>query len=132
MFSAPTSTDLPYVVAASLLGIVLIALAIVQLRTDRATRSPDALRHRRRNYFPLALLHWPGCSGLACAFAPPPSGRSLLAWRFRAICWGLSSNTLNPTMSGGDILTSSLMIIGIAIQLYRLRRPAAASTKLRR
>ena len=56
MFSAPTSTDLPYVVAASLLGIVLIAAAIVQLRTDRATRSPDDLRYRRRNYFPLALV----------------------------------------------------------------------------
>jgi hypothetical protein len=56
VFSAPTAIDLPFVVGASLLGIVLIAAAIGQLRKDRATRSPDELRNRRRNYFPLAVV----------------------------------------------------------------------------
>ncbi|HEX3508697.1 MAG TPA: hypothetical protein VHW94_09930, partial [Candidatus Dormibacteraeota bacterium] len=56
MFSAPTANDLPYVVWASLLGIVLIAAAIAQLRSDRATRSSDEMNKRRRNYFPLAMV----------------------------------------------------------------------------
>jgi hypothetical protein len=154
VFSAPTSTDLPYAVAASLLGIVLIASAIVQLRTDRATRSQDDLRNRRRNYFPLALV-----LGIAVFLIPDavdetiPShhidefidyalGAVALIWlfwpglRFRAITvWpliagmALMSNLLGILIEhaelddvGGDILTSSLMIIGIAFHLYRLRR----------
>lgn len=157
MFSAPTSTDLPYVVAASLLGIVLIASAVVQLRTDRATRSQDDLRNRRRNYFPLALV-----LGIAIFLIPDvvdetiPShhidefidyslGAVALIWlfwpglRFRAFnIWpviaglALFSNLLGVLIEhaerddvGGDILTSSLMIVGIAFHLYRLRRRPA-------
>ena len=56
MFSGPTKTDRPYVIGASVLGAALIAAAIVQLRADRANRSPDELSNRRRNYFPLALV----------------------------------------------------------------------------
>ena len=56
VFSLPTTHDLPYVVGASLIGIALIAAAIVQLQRDRTTRSPDELRNRRRNYFPLAMV----------------------------------------------------------------------------
>jgi hypothetical protein len=56
VFSAPTAIDLPFVLGASLLGIVLIAAAIGQLRKDRATCSPDELRNRRRNYFRLAVV----------------------------------------------------------------------------
>ena len=159
MFSAPTSIDLPYVIAASLLGIVLIAAAIVQLRTDRATRSRDELRNRRRNYFPLALV-----LGIAIFLIPDvvdetiPShhidefidyalGAIALIWlfwpglRFRAATvwpviagFALFSNLLGvliehaePDDVGGDILTSSLMIVGIALQLYRLRRPVDAT-----
>ena len=159
MFSAPTSTDLPYVIAGSLLGIVLTAAAIVQLRTDRATRSRDDLRNRRRNYFPLALV-----LGIAIFLIPDvvdetiPShhidefidyalGAIALIWlfwpglRFRAATvwpviagFALFSNLLGvliehaePDDVGGDILTSSLMIVGIALQLYRLRRPVDAT-----
>jgi hypothetical protein len=161
MFSAPTSADLPYVVAASLLGIVLIAAAIIQLRTDRATRSQNELRDRRRNYFPLALV-----LGIAVFLIPDvidetiPThhidefidyalGAVALVWlfwpglRFRpVIIWpvigglALFSNLLGvliehaePDDVGGDILTSSLMIVGIAFQLYRLRRRPADATK---
>ena len=161
MVSAPTSTDLPYVVAASLLGIVLIAAAILQLRTDRATRSPDDLRHRARNYFPLALV-----LGIAVFLIPDavdetiPShhidefidyglGAVALIWlfwpglRFRAArIWpviavlALFSNLLGiliehaePDDVGGDILTSSLMIVGIAFHLYRLRRRPVDATR---
>ncbi len=161
MFSAPTSTDLPYVVAASLLGIVLIAGAIVQLRTDRATRSRDDLLNRRRNYFPLALV-----LGIAVFLIPDAVDETIpthhidefidyglgavaLLWlfwpglRFRAVTiWpviaglALSSNLLGilieyaePEDVGGDILTASLMIVGIAIQLYRLRRRPLDASK---
>ena len=56
MFSGPTSKDLPYVIAASLIGVVLIVAAVAQLRKDKATRSAEDLRNRRRNYFPFALV----------------------------------------------------------------------------
>jgi hypothetical protein len=56
MLSAPTPIDFPYDVAAVLIGIVLIVVAIWQWRRDRATRSPEDLLNRRRNYFPLALV----------------------------------------------------------------------------
>jgi hypothetical protein len=154
MFSGPTKTDLPYVIGASLLGVVLIAAAIVQLRADRASRSPDELSNRRRNYFPLALV-----LGIAVFLIPDavdetiPShhidefidyalGAVALIWlfwpglRFRAVTlWlvvaglALFSNMLGILIEhaelddvGGDILTSSLMIVGIAFHLYRLRR----------
>lgn len=161
MFSAPTSTDLPYVVAASLLGIVLIAAASVQLRADRATRSPDDLRYRQRNYSPLALV-----LGIAIFLIPDvvdetiPThhidefidyslGAVALIWLFRpglrfrpVTIWpviaglALFSNLLGvviehtePDDVGGDILTSSLMIVGIAVHLYRLRRRRADATR---
>ena len=56
MFSLPTATDLPYVIAASFLGIVLVVFALLQLRHDLDTRSPRELRFRRQNYLPLALV----------------------------------------------------------------------------
>jgi hypothetical protein len=56
MLSAPTPIDFPYDIAAVLIGIVLIVVAIFQFRKDRATRSPEDLLNRRRNYFPLALV----------------------------------------------------------------------------
>ena len=56
MLSAPTPLDFPYDIAAVLIGIVLIVVAIFQLRRDRASRSPEDLLNRRRNYFPLALV----------------------------------------------------------------------------
>ena len=161
MFSGPTKTDLPYVIGASVLGIVLIVAAIVQLRTDRTTRSPDELSNRRRNYFPLALV-----LGIAVFLIPDvvdetiPShhidefidyalGAVALIWlfwpslRFRAATiWpviaalALFSNLLGiviehaePDDVGGDILTSSLMIVGIAFHLYRLRRRPIEATR---
>lgn len=156
MFSAPTSTDLPYVLAASLLGIVLIVTASVQLRRDRASRSADELGNRRRNYFPLALV-----VGIAVFLIPDVVDETIpthhideyvdyalgglaLIWlfwpglRFRPVTvWpviaglALTSNLLGvliehaePDDVGGDILTSSLMIVGIAFQLNRLRHRA--------
>ncbi len=56
MYSLPTSTDLPYVIAASLIGAVLIVAAITQLRADKSQRSPEELRNGRRNYFPIAVV----------------------------------------------------------------------------
>jgi hypothetical protein len=156
LFSLPTSKDLPYVAAASLMGIVLIIAAIVQLRKDQATRSPDDLRNRRRNYFPIALV-----LGIAVFLIPDvvdetiPThhideyvdytlGTIALVWlfwpglRFRpALVWpviaglALLTNLLGILIEhaeiddvGGDILTSSAMVAGIAVQLYRLRRNA--------
>lgn len=161
MFSAPNSTDWPYVVGAYVLGIVLIVASIVQLRRDRASRSAEELHHRRVNYFPLALV-----IGIAVFLIPDvvdetiPShhidefidyslGALALIWlfwpglRFRAITvWpviaglALMSNLLGvliehaePDDVGGDILTSSLMIIGIAFHLYRLRRRPVDATR---
>jgi hypothetical protein len=140
---------------------VLIAAAIVQLRTDRTTRSQHELRDRRRNYFPLALV-----LGIAVFLIPDvidetiPThhidefidytlGAVALIWlfwpglRFRAVTvWpviaglALFSNLLGvgiehaePDDVGGDLLTSSLMIVGIAFHLYRLRRRPAEATK---
>jgi hypothetical protein len=154
LFSAPTSKDLPYVIAASLIGVVLIVAAIAQQRRDRATRSAEDLRNRRRNYFPFALV-----LGIAVFLIPDvvdetiPShhidefidytlGAVALVWlfwpglRFRPILvWpviagvALLTNLLGIIIEykeiddvGGDILTASAMVIGIAIQLYRLRR----------
>lgn len=157
MFSLPTSTDLPYVMAASLIGVVLIAAAITQLRSDRANRSPEELRNRRLNYFPLALV-----VGIAIFLIPDVVDETIpthhidefidytlggiaLIWlfwpglRFRPVpVWpviaglALLSNLLGILIEhaelddvGGDLLTASLMIVGIAAQLYRLRhRPA--------
>jgi hypothetical protein len=153
LFSAPTSKDLPYVIAASLIGVVLIVVAIAQLRRDRATRSADDLRNRRRNYFPFALV-----LGIAIFLIPDvvdetiPShhidefidytlGGLALIWLFwpglrfrRVLVWpviaglALATNLLGILIEhaeiddvGGDILTASAMVIGIAIQLYRLR-----------
>jgi hypothetical protein len=158
VFTPPNSVDLPYAAAASLIGIVLIALAIAQLRKDKATGSEDELRDRRRNYFPLALV-----LGIAVFLIPDvvdetvPShhidevidyflGAIALLWlfwpglRFRPIpIWpviaglALLSNVLGilieyaePDDVGGDVLTASLMVLGIAIQVYRLRRTPAA------
>jgi Flp pilus assembly protein protease CpaA len=56
VYSLPTSADVPYVIAASLIGAVLIVAAIIQLRADKSHRSPQELRKRRRNYFPIALV----------------------------------------------------------------------------
>jgi len=157
VFSLPTSTDLPYVMAASLIGVVLIAAAITQLRSDRANRSPEELRNRRLNYFPLALV-----VGIAIFLIPDVVDETIpthhidefidytlggiaLIWlfwpglRFRPVpVWpviaglALLSNLLGILIEhaelddvGGDLLTASLMIVGIAAQLYRLRhRPA--------
>ena len=158
VFSGPTSTDLPYVIAASLIGVVLILAAIVQLRADRANRSPEELRNRRRNYFPIALV-----LGIAVFLIPDVVDETIpshhideyvdytlgvlaaiwLFWpglRFRPInLWPVIAGiALVTNLSaiviehaelddvGGDILTSSLMVIGIAIQLYRLRTSDSA------
>ncbi len=158
VFSGPTSTDLPYVIAASVIAIVLIAVAIVQLRADRANRSPEELRNRRRNYFPIALvlgiavflipdvvdetipshhideyidytlgalaaiwLFWPGLRFQPINLWPVIAGVALIT-NLSAIV--IEHAELDDV--GGDILTSSLMVIGIAIQLYRLRRLPAA------
>jgi hypothetical protein len=141
------------VIAASLIGVVLIVAAIAQLRRDRATSSADDLRNRRRNYFPVALV-----LGIAVFLIPDvvdetiPShhidefidytlGAVALIWlfwpglRFRQVLiWpviaglALATNLLGILIEhaeiddvGGDILTASAMVIGIAIQLYRLR-----------
>ena len=157
MFTPPNSVDLPYAAAASLIGILLIALAIAQLRKDKATRSADELRNRRRNYFPLALV-----LGIAIFLIPDvvdetvPShhidefidytlGAIALAWlfwpglRFRRLSiWpvvaglALVSNILGilieytePDDVGGDILTTTLMVLTIAFHAYRLRRAPA-------
>jgi hypothetical protein len=154
VFSAPTANDLPYVVGASLLGIVLIAAAIAQLRSDRATRSSDEMNKRRRNYFPLAMV-----LGIAIFLIPDvvdetvPShhvdefidytlGAVALVWlfwpglRFRSVSiwpWlaglalisnviGILIEYMEPDDVGGDILTTSMMVLTIAIHLYRLRR----------
>jgi len=148
---------LPYDIAASLLGILLIVLAIAQLRSDRKIRSPDELINRRRNYFPLALV-----VGIAVFLIPDvvaetvPShhideyvdytlGAVALTWlfwpglRFRPIgIWpiiaglalvtnlvGILIEHTEPDDVGGDYLTFSLMAVGIAIHLYRLRRGAS-------
>jgi hypothetical protein len=158
-FSAPKPNEVPYDVAAVLVGGVLIIATIVQFRKDRVTRSPDELRNRRRNYFPLALV-----LGIAVFLIPDvvvetiPShhideyvdytlGAFALVWvfwpglRFRPIyIWpaiaglALATNVLGiviehaePDDVGGDILTTTLMVIGIAIQLYRLRRTPAVT-----
>ena len=158
MFSGPTSTDLPYVIAAALIGVVLIAAAIVQLRADKAHRSVDELRNRRRNYFPIALvlgiavflipdlvdetipshhideyidytlgavatiwLFWPGLRFRPINFWPVIAGIALIT--------NLSAIVIERAEIddvGGDLLTSSLMVLGIAIQLYRLRRRSAS------
>jgi hypothetical protein len=160
LFSGPTSKDLPYVIAASLIGVVLIVAAIAQLRRDRATRPAEDLRNRRRNYFPFALV-----LGIAVFLIPDvvdetiPShhidefidytlGGVALIWlfwpgfRFRpGLVWpviavlALLTNLLGILIEhneiddvGGDILTASAMVIGIGIQLYRLRRPGEYSS----
>lgn len=157
MFSAPGPIDLPYDIAAFLLGILLIGIAIVQWRKDRRARSPDELINRRRNYFPLALV-----VGIAVFLIPDvvvetlPShhideyvdyalGAAALTWlfwpglRFRSIgVWpiiaglALVTNLVGiliehgePDDVGGDYLTFSLMAVGIAIHLYRLRQGAS-------
>ena len=148
---------MPYDIAASLLGILLIVMAIAQWRTDRKTRSPAELINRRRNYFPLALV-----VGIAVFLIPDvvvetvPShhideyvdytlGAIALTWlfwpglRLRPIgIWpiiaglALATNLVGiliehtePDDVGGDYLTFSLMAVGIAIHLYRLRRGAS-------
>ena len=157
MFSAPGPIDLPYDIAASLLGILLIVMAIVQWRKDRKTRSPEELINRRRNYFPLALV-----LGIAIFLIPDvvvetvPShhideyvdytlGTIALIWvfwpglRFRPMgIWpfiaglalvtnlvGILIEHAEPDDVGGDYLTFSLMAVGIAIHLYRLRPGAS-------
>jgi SAM-dependent methyltransferase len=47
LFSAPMSIDLPYDIAAFLVGIVLVVMAIAQWRKDRTTRAPEDLLNRR-------------------------------------------------------------------------------------
>jgi hypothetical protein len=158
VFSGPTSTDLPYVIAAALIGAVLIGAAIVQLRADKAHRSSEELRNRRRNYFPVALvlgiavflipdvvdetipshhideyidytlgavaaiwLFWPGLRFRPINFWPVIAGIALIT--------NLSAIVIERAEIddvGGDILTSSLMVIGIAVQVYRLRRTSKA------
>ena len=154
MFSLPTSLDMPYVIAASLIGVVLILAAILQLRHDSATRSPQELRNRRQNYLPLALV-----LGIAVFLLPDLVDETIpthhidefidyalgvvaLVWlfwpnlRFRPIpVWvviaglALATNLMAILIEhselddvGGDILTSSAMVLGISIQIYRLRR----------
>ena len=56
MFSLPAPIERPYDIGALLIGVVLVAVAIAQWRRDQTTRSPMDLLHRRRNYFPLALV----------------------------------------------------------------------------
>jgi hypothetical protein len=156
LFSAPTSIDLPYDIAAFLVGIVLVVVAIAQWRKDRTARSPEDLLNRRRNYFPLALV-----LGIVVFLIPDvvvetvPShhideyvdytlGAIALTWlfwpglRFRPIgIWpiiaglalvtnlvGILIEHAEPDDVGGDYLTFSLMAVGIAIHLYRLRRGA--------
>jgi len=158
VFSGPTSTDLPYVIAAALIGAVLIGAAIVQLRADKAHRSSEELRNRRRNYFPVALvlgiavflipdvvdetipshhideyidytlgavaaiwLFWPGLRFRPINFWPVIAGIALIT--------NLSAIVIERAEIddvGGDILTSSLMVLGIAVQVYRLRRTSKA------
>jgi len=146
--------DLPYVIAASLIGVVLIVAAIAQQRRDRATRSADELRNRRRNYFPFALVlgiaiflsqdvvaetipshhidefidYTLGAVALFWLFWPGLRFRPILVWPVIAGV-ALLTNLLGIIIEykeiddvGGDILTASAMVIGIAIQLYRLRR----------
>jgi hypothetical protein len=157
LFSAPRSIDLPYDIAAFLIGIVLVVLAIAQWRKDRATRSQEELLNRGRNYFPLALV-----LGIAVFLIPDvvvetaPShlideyvdytlGAVALIWllwpglRFRPISiWpligglALVTNLVGiliqhgePDDVGGDYLTFSLMALGIAIHIFRLRRVAS-------
>jgi len=157
VFSPPNANDLPYVIGASLFGIVLIAAAIAQLRNDRANRSPDELANRRRNYFPLAMV-----LGIAVFLIPDvvdetvPShhidefidytlGAVALSWlfwpglRFRGLSiWpviaglALMSNVVGilieyaePDDVGGDILTTTLMVLAFAFHAYRLRRAPA-------
>jgi hypothetical protein len=154
LFSLPTSKDLPYVVAASLMGVVLIIAAIAQLRKDQANRSPDELHNRRRNYFPIALVlgiavflipdvvdetipthhideyidYTLGVVALTWLFWPGLRFRPVLIWPVIAGL-ALMTNLLGILIEhaeiddvGGDILTSSTMVLGIAIQIYRLRR----------
>ena len=157
MFSAPRPIDLTYDIAASLVGILLVVMAIAQWRKDRKTRSSEELINRRRNYFPLALV-----AGIAVFLIPDvvvetvPShhideyvdytlGAIALIWlfwpglRFRPIgIWpiiaglalvtnlvGILIEHAEPDDVGGDYLTFSLMAVGIAIHLYRLRRGAS-------
>jgi hypothetical protein len=157
VFSPPTANDVAYVIGASVFGVVLMAAAIAQLRSDRATRSSEELRNRRRNYFPLAMV-----LGIAVFLIPDvvdetvtshhvdefidyTLGAVALAWlfwpglRFRSVSiWpviaglALMSNVLGivieyrePDDVGGDILTTTLMVLTIAIHLYRLRRTPA-------
>jgi hypothetical protein len=160
LFSGPTSKDLPYVIAASLLGVVLIVAAIAQLRRDRATRSAEDLRNRRRNYFPFALVlgiaiflipdvvdetipshhidefidYTLGAVALVWLFWPGLRFRPVLVWPVIAVL-ALLTNLLGILIEhnetddvGGDILTASAMVIGIGIQLYRLRRPGEYSS----
>ena len=160
MFSPPTAKDLSYVIGASLFGIVLIAAAIAQLRSDRANRSVEEMGNRRRNYFPLAVV-----LGIAVFLIPDvvdetvPShhidefidytlGAIALVWLFwpglrfrRLTIWpviaglALASNILGvlieytePDDVGGDLLTTTLMVLTIAFHVYRLRRAASAPT----
>jgi hypothetical protein len=153
VFSLPTTHDIAYVVGASLVGIALIAAAIVQLRRDRMTRSPDDLRNRRRNYFPLAMvlgiaiflipdvvdetvpshhidefidytlgavafvwLFWPRLRFYGTSIWPVIAGVALLTNLL-----GILIEYKEPDDVGGDILTASLMVLTIAVQLYRLR-----------
>ena len=153
MFSTPTSTDLPYVIAASLIGLILIVASSFQLRNDRRYRSPGELSHRRRNYFPLALvlgiavflipdvvdetvpthhidefidytlgalaatwLFWPGLRFRDVQLWPVIAGLALLTNLL-----GIAIEHAELDDVGGDILTASLMIVGITVQLYRLR-----------
>ena len=157
MISAPGPIDFPYDIAAVLIGIVLIVVAIFQFRKDLATRSPEDLLNRRRNYFPLALV-----LGIAVFLIPDvvvetvPShhideyvdyalGAVALVWlmwpglRFRPIAiWPLIAGLAlltnltgiliehnEPDDVGGDYLTFSLMAVGIAIHILRLRRGAS-------
>ncbi len=65
LFSLPDRIELPYDIAALLIGVVLVAVAIAQWRIDRTTRSVTDLLNRRRNYFPLALV-----LGIAVSLVP--------------------------------------------------------------
>jgi hypothetical protein len=143
-----------------LLGVVLIVAAIAQLRRDRATRSAEDLRNRRRNYFPFALVlgisvflipdvvdetipshhidefidYTLGGVALIWLFWPGLRFRPSLVWPVIAVL-ALLTNLLGILIEhneiddvGGDILTASAMVIGIGIQLYRLRRPGEYSS----
>ncbi len=65
----------------------------------------------------LIWLFWPGLRFRPIAIWPIIAGLALLTNLL-----GILIEHAEPDDVGGDLLTSSLMVLGIAIHLYRLRR----------